>query len=217
MSLIAILAWAAVPACTLWVDGDRFREGDDPGDGTGAADATPGAGAEVDGSVDPGPQPEADAAPPDAGSEPAESDAAPAECTGSCAEGCDDGCCRETCEGGPGPDCQLLCDREDCSCALDCGATERTCDARCSGAACAIDCRGASRCHARCEREGDCTVDCTGAGRCDETECTGGASCLLDCGAGGGGGPGGQCRFKKCDGQEQSCPGGIEACNRDCP
>jgi hypothetical protein len=197
-------------ACSLSVDGDVFRNGE--GDMEAAPDAaTGGGGAGADAAANE-PDPDRDAAMDpirDASpGEPGEPDAAPPECSDTCMT-CGSGCCTQSCGGGG--NCRLNCNHEECDCALDCAATEGTCEPRCErGATCAIDCSGVNNCRPRC-REGSCDIDCTGANNCDEVRCTDGASCLLQCtGAN-------NCAFDSCDGEQLSCPGGIVACNRDCP
>jgi hypothetical protein len=208
---MALLVALLIPAaCSLSMDGDVFRNGDE-GDTGETPDAAPGGGgAQADaGANQPDPDPDA-ATPPaaDASPEPGEPDAAPPECSDTCMM-CGSGCCTQTCGGGD--NCRLNCNHEECDCALDCAATEGTCEPRGErGATCAIDCSDVNDCRPRC-REGACEIDCTGANNCDKVECTEGASCLLQCtGAN-------NCEFERCEGEQTSCPGDILACNRDCP
>ena len=190
------------------MDGDVFRD-DDRGGETAGPDAGSGGGVQADsGAIEPGLDAAPDPDPPvDAG--PGQPDAAPSECSDDCMM-CGGGCCAETCGGGG--DCRLTCNREGCDCTLDCAATDGTCDARCErGGSCAIDCSDVNDCRPRCRRGAACEIDCGGANNCDKVECRDGASCLLDCtGAN-------NCEFDRCDGEQQSCAGGIMVCNRDCP
>ena len=116
--------------------------------------------------------------------------------------------CGETCPGG---DCDLSCPARPCDCELDCAATFKTCKPKCEHRSdCAIDCRQVAKCEASCKYS-NCSIDCTGARECNHVKCDGGSGCLLDCtGAE-------RCEFEDCDGPVTSCPGGILACNRDCP
>jgi hypothetical protein len=92
---------------------------------------------------------------------------------------------------------------------LDCPAGG-TCKQECERD-CDIDCRNADRCEATCKHSSSCTIDCTRARECDHVKCEEDSGCLLDCtGAE-------RCHFDACDGQVTSCPGGLLACNRDCP
>ncbi|HWM88406.1 MAG TPA: hypothetical protein VNO33_21270 [Kofleriaceae bacterium] len=197
--MTGLVALLVAHGCSIWVDGDRFREDgsdEDEGDEGNQGDDTP----------DPGGGAQGDGAPSgrDAGGE---VDAgAVEECVAGCEE-CGEGCCTETCGNGP---CDLRCERTDCHCELDCAATQDMCNARCDKASCTIDCSDVNNCHPRC-KEGDCEIDCSGANNCDKAECTDGAGCLLDCtGAN-------NCRFERCEGEMTSCAGDILACNRDCP
>ncbi len=207
----ALLVALLIPAaCSLSLDGDVFRDGDE-GDMAETPDAaTGGGGARTDaGANEPDPDPDASTTPPnDASPEPGEPDAAPQECSDTCMT-CESGCCNQTCSGEGM--CRLDCLQEECDCTLDCAATEGRCEPRCErGASCAIDCSEVNDCRPRCKR-GECDIDCTGANNCDRVECTEGASCLLDCAGAN------NCAFERCEGVQTSCAGGIVACNRDCP
>jgi len=115
--------------------------------------------------------------------------------------------CGDTCGGHD--DCELTCPDRACECELDC-PTSGGCKPRCEHHDCDIDCRQADKCEATC-KDSSCTIDCTGARECDHVKCEEESGCLLDCtGAE-------RCRFDACDGQVTSCPGGLLACNRDCP
>lgn len=194
LSLVAAaLLFVAATGCSLLIEGDRFSDPrSDAGNGASVADAAATAN---------------DAGRSDAGEVgPGESDAAPPACRGECDE-CADGCCTDRCAGGR---CRLECEAE-CECRLDCRAADDDCEATCRSADCTIDCRGDGKCKARCEMDSECMINCTNARDCGEVECKEGSSCLLDCSGAE------RCEFRRCDGPMLSCPGGVVACNRDCP
>lgn len=115
--------------------------------------------------------------------------------------------CGESCGDG---DCELTCPDRPCDCQLDCDATADTCKPTCEHHDCAIDCRQTGKCEARCKYS-NCTIDCTNARECNHVKCEGGSGCLLDCSGAE------RCEYDACDGEVTSCPGGLLACNRDCP
>jgi hypothetical protein len=92
----------------------------------------------------------------------------------------------------------------------ECVAPTDTCKPECEDDDCLIDCRHASTCEPRC-KQATCDIDCTDALACDHVKCEEDSECLLDCtGAE-------RCGFEKCDGEVTTCPGGVLACNRECP
>ena len=154
-----------------------------------------------------------------------------------CASGCDcvqTGCAPgSTCLCDDGCDCVLTC-AEDCRSTCTGTGTVCTVDARVmqaddieclAGATCSIDARGiqqlgeGSTDPVRCEGSGTtCDVDCgrnggTRTGTC-RVDCVAGAECLLQCEA-----SSTTCSFTSCSGGsgQDSCGGGLYACNRACP
>lgn len=136
-----------------------------------------------------------------------------ADSTCGCVDQCDatcggSDCCTTPCPGG---DCTPVCDVAGCSCNIAC-ANATSCNANCTeGATCVLSCQDAAECAITCTNNSTCYIDCLNADRCDVVHCVNGAQCVLDCSGAT------SCEFNSCAGGEQSCPGNITVCNRDCP
>ena len=128
---------------------------------------------------------------------------------GACSLSLDGDHFRDRSDGGPAsPDARAPEPREPEH--LDCGDSADTCKPTCEHHPCDIDCSQIDKCEAIC-KDARCTIDCTDTRECDRVKCEEGSACLLDCT------DAEHCHFEHCDGQVTSCPGGILACNRDCP
>jgi serine/threonine-protein kinase len=163
-----------VAACSLSLDGDRFRD-----EGAGMTDDSP--------DQDKGGK-HADAG----GGQDRDPDAAPRDCRETCGGGdCDlrcpdDGCvCTLDCAGTSGT-CKPRCAGSG-RCSIDCAGVNN-CEPECKGPSdCEIDCTGANNCDkVRCNDGATCTLHCSGADDCKFDRCNWGVtSCpgeILVCG-----------------------------------
>ena len=112
-------------------------------------------------------------------------------------------------------DCTATCDDGDV-CTLDGGNATGAFTANVeAGAVAKIDAYGANIAVVTCDGAGtDCEIDCKAAGSCDDTVCTNGASCLVECSDA-------SCGFAICDDAagvlDCNGDGSLLSCGRDCP